>query len=58
MSFILGQILVCLLIAGLLGAIFGWLLRGGCSSKLRECEDECKMKLGSLESEYNSKLQR
>ncbi len=58
MSFILGQILVCLLIAGLIGAILGWLLRGGCSSKLRDCEDECKMKLGSLESEYNSKLQR
>lgn len=58
MSYLLSQILICLLIAGLIGAIIGWLLRGGCSSKIRDCEDEWKMKMGSLESEYNSKLQR
>ena len=58
MSYLLAQILVCLLIAGLIGAVIGWLLRGGCSSKLRDCEDEWKMKMGSLESEWNSKLQR
>ena len=58
MSYLLAQILVCLLIAGLIGAIIGWLLRGGCSRKLRDCEDEWKMKMGSLESEYNSKLNR
>jgi nucleotidyltransferase/DNA polymerase involved in DNA repair len=58
MSYLLAQILICLLIAGLIGAVIGWLLRGGCSSKLRDCEDEWKMKMGSLESEWNSKLQR
>ncbi len=58
MSYLLAQILVCLLIAGLIGAVIGWLLRGGCSSKLRDCEDEWKMKMGSLESEWNTKLQR
>ncbi len=35
MSYILAQILVCLLIAGIIGAIIGWIMRGGCS-----CEDE------------------
>jgi len=58
MSYLLAQILVCLLIAGLIGAVIGWLLRGGCSRKLRDCEDEWKMKMGSLESEWNSKLNR
>ena len=58
MSYLLAQILVCLLIAGLIGAVIGWLLRGGCSHKLRDCEDEWKMKMGSLESEWNSKLNR
>lgn len=58
MSYLLAQILVCLLIAGLIGAIIGWLLRGGCSKKLRDLEDEWKMKMGSLESEYNTKLNR
>ena len=58
MSYLLAQILVCLLIAGLIGTIIGWLLRGGCSKKLHDLEDEWKMKLGSLESEYNAKLNR
>lgn len=58
MSYLLAQILVCLIIAGLIGAVIGWLLRGGCSNKLKECEEEWKMKMGSLESEWNSKLQR
>ena len=58
MSYLLTQILVCLFIAGLIGAVIGWFLRGGCSRKLRDCEDEWKMKMGSLESEYSSKLHR
>ena len=56
MSYLLAQILVCLLIAGLIGAVIGWLLRGGCKNRLKECEDEWKLKMGALESEYNSKL--
>ncbi len=35
MSYILAQILICLLIAGIIGAVIGWIMRGGCS-----CEDE------------------
>ncbi|RUM65575.1 MAG: hypothetical protein DSZ06_04810 [Sulfurospirillum sp.] len=57
MSYLLAQILVCLLIAGLIGAVIGWLLRGGCSRKLRDCEEEWKLKLGSIENDYNSRLQ-
>ncbi len=30
MSYLISEILVCLLIAGLIGAILGWLFRGGC----------------------------
>ncbi|RUM65910.1 MAG: hypothetical protein DSZ06_04230, partial [Sulfurospirillum sp.] len=56
MSYLLAQILVCLLIAGLIGAVIGWLLRGGCKSYLRDCEEEWKLKLSSLESEYNNRL--
>ena len=58
MSYLLAKILICLLLAGLLGVVIGWLLRGGCSKRVRDCEDEWKMKMGSLESEWNSKLQR
>ncbi len=31
MSYVISEILGCLLIAGLIGAILGWLFRGGCS---------------------------
>ncbi len=56
MSYLLAQILVCLLVAGLIGAIIGWFLRGGCSKKIEECEDEWKMRVGALESDFNSRL--
>lgn len=54
MNYLLVEILACLLIAGLIGAIIGWLLRGGCSKKIKDCEEECRMKLNSLESNYDS----
>ncbi len=54
MSYLLIEILVCLLIAGLIGAVIGWLLRGGCDKKIKDCEEECRMKLNSLESNYNN----
>ena len=53
MSYLLIEILACLLIAGLIGAVIGWLLRGGCDKKIKDCEEECRMKLNSLESNYN-----
>ncbi len=56
MSYLLAQILVCLLIAGLIGAVIGWLLRGDCKKVLENCEEEWKMRVGAMESEYNSKL--
>ncbi len=58
MSYLLGQIFICLLIAGLIGAVIGWLLRGGCSKRIRDCEEEWKMKVGSLESEYQTRLEK
>ncbi len=54
MSYLLIEILACLLIAGLIGAVIGWLLRGGCDKKIKDCEEECRMKLNSLESTYNN----
>jgi len=56
MSFILMQILLCLLIAGLIGALIGWLLRGGCSKKIKLIEEEHEMKLREVEREWNTKL--
>ncbi len=56
MSFILLQILLCLLLAGLIGAVIGWLLRGNCSKKIKELEDECAMKMRTIEREWNTKL--
>jgi predicted flap endonuclease-1-like 5' DNA nuclease len=52
-SYLLIEILACLLIAGLIGAVIGWLLRGGCNKKIKDCEEECRMKLNSLESTYS-----
>ncbi len=54
MSYLLIEILACLLLAGLIGAVIGWLLRGGCNKKISDCEEECRMKLNSLESSYNN----
>jgi len=56
MSYILAQILVCLLIAGLIGAVIGWFLRGNCTNAIKKCEEEWKQRVGALESNYNSKL--
>jgi predicted flap endonuclease-1-like 5' DNA nuclease len=50
------QILLCLLIAGLIGALIGWLLRGGCSKKIKLIEEEHEMKLREVEREWNTKL--
>lgn len=56
MSYLLLQILICLLIAGLIGVAIGWLLRGNCSKKLQEHEEECEMKMRAVEREWNTKL--
>ena len=58
MSYILGQIVICLLIAGLIGTLLGWLLRGGCSGKLKDCEDEWKLKMEALENDFNNKFSK
>jgi len=55
MSYLLTQILVCLLIAGLIGAIIGWLFRGNCKKSIRECEDKWKRRVGEIEESYNSR---
>jgi predicted flap endonuclease-1-like 5' DNA nuclease len=56
MSFLLLQILLCLFIAGLIGAVIGWYLRGNCSKKLLEHDEECEMKMRAIEREWNTKL--
>lgn len=56
MSYILLQILLCLLLAGIIGAVIGWLLRGNCSKKIKKIEEECEMKMRSIEREWNTKL--
>jgi len=56
MSFLLLQILLYLLIAGLIGAVIGWLIRGNCSKILREQEEECALKMRAIEREWNTKL--
>jgi len=58
MSYILAQILVCLLLAGLIGAVIGWILRGDCKNAIKECEDEWKQRVGEIESSYNSKIEK
>lgn len=56
MSFLLLQIMVCLLIAALIGGVIGWYLRGGCDKQLQEQNEECEMKLRAVEREWNTKL--
>lgn len=53
MDFLISQIFICLLIAGLIGAVIGWFLRGGCSKKLHNCEDKYKARIAELESDYS-----
>ncbi len=58
MSYLLVQILICLLIAGLIGAIIGWLLRGGgCDDRLKANDDAWSAKLLAKDQEWESKLQ-
>ena len=57
MSYLLVQILLCLLIAGIIGAIIGWLLRGDCDTKLRECEAKWQKKMDELEANWHNKYQ-
>ncbi len=52
MDFLISEIYLCLLIAGLVGALLGWLFRGGCSSKIQSCEDEWKYKLSVMEDDH------
>lgn len=57
MSFLVMQILLCLLVAGILGAILGWYMRGGCSKILKDCEEEWEAKVCSLEEDWTAQLQ-
>jgi len=56
MSYLLMQILLCLIIAGLLGMVIGWMLRGGCKSKLLENDDRWNEKLKSTDSSWEHKV--
>jgi chromosome segregation ATPase len=57
MSYLLAQILICLLIAGLIGLVIGWLLRGGCSGKLKENDRHWTDKFNAHDSSWRTKHQ-
>jgi len=56
MSFILLQMLSCLLLAGLVGAVIGWFFRGGCDNKIKLLNEECEEKIRDVERDWNTKL--
>jgi predicted flap endonuclease-1-like 5' DNA nuclease len=56
MSYLLIQILVCLLIAGLIGLVIGWLLRGGCSGVLSDNDTSWGAKLDESNATWEDKV--
>ena len=56
MSYLIVQILICLLIAAAIGVFIGWFLRGDCKGVIKEQEEICKIKLDDLEQKYNKKI--
>jgi len=57
MSYLLVQIFICLLIAGLIGLLIGWLLRGGCRNKLVENDKYWDEKLNGNDAIWENKIQ-
>jgi predicted flap endonuclease-1-like 5' DNA nuclease len=64
MGYILAEILACLLLAGLIGAILGWWLRGGnkkeissLKKKLEICEKESRSRIEQITQKYEQKIQ-
>ncbi len=57
MSYLLMQILVCLLIAGAIGLAIGWLLRGGCQNELLENDGIWETKLEETNGSWEGKIQ-
>ncbi len=56
MSYLLMQILACLLVAGLIGLIIGWWLRGGCRDKLLKVENEWKTRYDTDKEIWQGKI--
>jgi len=56
MSYLLAQILVCLLVAGVIGGLIGWWLRGGCKKKLRSIENEWSAKYDTDRAIWQGKI--
>jgi len=54
MSYLLAQILLCLLIAGLIGALIGWLLRGSCGSKISQARSQWENDMQGIKGDYSS----
>jgi len=53
MIYLIGQILLCLILAALLGFIIGWLLKGFLMRrKIKRLEKECMQKLDFQEEEF------
>lgn len=56
MSYLLMQIFICLLIAGLIGLLIGWLLRGGCKNELRDNDNNWNNKLDESNAAWKNKV--
>ncbi len=56
MSYLLAQIFICLLIAGLIGALIGWWLRGGCRNKLRNMDNDWTARYDADKAVWQGKI--
>lgn len=56
MSYLLAQIFICLLVAGLIGALIGWWLRGGCRKKLREIDNDWNIRYDADKAVWQGKI--
>ncbi len=57
MTYLLIQISLYLLIAGFIGLIVGWLIRGNCSSKLLDNDQRWEEKLEEEEKNWNNQIE-
>ena len=51
------QILLCLLIAGIIGLVIGWLLRGSCKNKLLENDNKWNAELDKTNGSWQGQIQ-
>jgi len=57
MSYVFLKILLCLLLAGVIGLVIGWFFRGGCKKSLLENDNQWKDKMKSLTNAHDITLE-